>query len=95
MKIHKPIPANSDLAEQTLDLRRDPRNHRVIENEGQRRQEQGAQYDGDDDLDRVGDVKISALVGERHTGPEGQGVCLAVNMRHKLLHGTTSCECDI
>ena len=56
MKIHKPIPANSDLAEQTLDLRRDPRNHRVIENEGQRRQEQGAQYDGDDDLDRVSEM---------------------------------------
>ena len=58
-------------------------------------QQQGAQHNGDDDFDRIRDVEIAALVGERHTGPKREAVRFAADAAGKLLHGNTSCKCDI
>ena len=50
MDIHKPTPAYWRLGEQTLDLLGDPGDDRIVEDEGQSRQEQRAEDDSDDDL---------------------------------------------
>ena len=95
MDVHRLIPADGHLSEQALDLLRDPGDDRIVEDEGQGRQQQGAQHNGDDDFDRIRDVEIAALVGERHTGPKSETVRFAADAAGKLLHGNTSCKCDI
>ena len=95
MDVHRLIPADGHLSEQALNLLRDPGDDRIVEDEGQGRQQQGAQHNGDDDFDRIRDVEIAALVGERHTGPKSETVRFAADAAGKLLHGNTSCKCDI
>lgn len=95
MDVHRLIPADGHLSEQALNLLRDPGDDRIVEDEGQGRQQQGAQHNGDDDFDRIRDVEIAALVGERHTGPKREAVHFAADAAGKLLHGNTSCKCDI
>lgn len=90
MDIHRPIPASDRLAEQSLNLLGDSRNDRVVEDEGQGRQKQGAQYHGDDDFDSIGDVEIPALVGKGHMRPNSQMIDLIANGLGQLVHKITS-----
>lgn len=50
MSVHRLVPADGHLSEQALNLLRDPGDDRIVEDEGQGRQQQGAQHNGDDDL---------------------------------------------
>lgn len=70
--IHKPTPAYWRLGEQTLDLLGDPGDDRIVEDEGQSRQEQRTEDDSDDDLHSVRDIEIAALVGERRAGAKDE-----------------------
>ena len=90
MDIHKPTPAYWRLGEQTLDLLGDPGDDRIVEDEGQSRQEQRAEDDSDDDLHSVRDIKIAALVGERRAGAKDEAVGVIADAAGKLLHENTS-----
>ncbi len=90
MDIHKPTPAYWRLGEQTLDLLGDPGDDRIVEDEGQSRQEQRAEDDSDDDLHSVRDIKIAALVGERRAGAKDEAVGVVADAAGKLLHENTS-----
>jgi hypothetical protein len=88
--IHKPTPAYWHLGEQALDLLGNPGDDRIVEDEGQSRQEQRAEDDSDDDLHSVRDIKIAALVGERRAGAKAEAVGFVADAAGKLLHENTS-----
>lgn len=90
MDIHKPTPAYWRLGEQTLDLLGDPGDDRIVEDEGQSRQEQRTEDDSDDDLHSVRDIEIAALVGERRAGAKDETVDFVADAAGKLLHENTS-----
>ena len=89
MDIHKPTPAYWRLGEQTLDLLGDPGDDRIVEDEGQSRQEQRTEDDSDDDLHSVRDIEIAALVGERRAGAKDEAVDFVADAAGKLLHENT------
>ena len=68
----------------------DPGDDRIVEDEGQSRQEQRAEDDSDDDLHSVRDIKIAALVGERRAGAKDEAVGVVADAAGKLLHENTS-----
>lgn len=90
MYIHKPTPAYWHLGEQALDLLGNPGDDRIVEDEGQSRQEQRTEDDSDDDLHSVRDIKIAALVGERRAGAKDEAVDFVADAAGKLLHENTS-----
>ena len=87
MDIHKPTPAYWRLGEQTLDLLGDPGDDRIVEDEGQSRQEQRTQNYGDNDLDGVRNVKIAALIGQCHTAAVEQIFGFGIDTGRELSHG--------
>ena len=87
MYIHKPTPAYWHLGEQALDLLGNPGDDRIVEDEGQSRQEQRTQNYGDNDLDGVRNVKIAALIGQCHTAAVEQIVGFGIDMGREFSHG--------
>ena len=90
MDVHRLIPADGHLSEQALNLLRDPGDDRIVEDEGQSRQEQRTEDDSDDDLHSVRDIEIAALVGERRAGAKDEAVDFVADAAGKLLHENTS-----
>ena len=90
MYIHKPTPAYWHLGEQALDLLGNPGDDRIVEDEGQSRQEQRTEDDSDDDLHSVRDIEIAARVGERRAGAKDEAVGFVADAAGKLLHENTS-----
>ena len=75
------------LGEQTFNLLGDAGDDRIIEDEGQSRQEQRTQNYGDNDFDGVRNVKIAALIGQCHTAAVEQIVGFGIDMGREFSHG--------
>ena len=75
------------LGEQTFNLLSDAGDDRIVEDEGQSRQEQRTQNYGDNDLDGVRNVKIAALIGQCHAAAVEQIVGFGIDTGREFSHG--------
>lgn len=75
-----------DLFEQILNGRGDTGNDRIVEDEGQSRQQERTQHNADDDLHGVTDVEVTTLIVDGAVGTDRQFVCLALDLIDNLAH---------
>ena len=72
------------LAEQVRNSAGDAGDNGVVEDKGHGCQQQAAQHDGDDNLNTIADVKVSAGIGNGTMGAQAQVVQLYFDLVHRF-----------
>lgn len=83
------------LCEQSFDLPCDSGNNGIVEDQGQRCQQQCAQYYSNDDFHSIRDIKISTLIEDCHPGTVNEIICFVADTVCDFSHGKPPVSFDV